>query len=498
MRRRQFCTTALSAGVAAALPLHAASSTLQTIAGLPGEIKAVSADGDELVIERAAAMELQESLQGPLLFPYDYRYEDTRSVWNAMVDKRPAMIAQCATPEDVSNAVTFAAERHMLLSVKSGGHSIPGKSVCDSGLMIDLSAMHEVAVDPGARTARVQGGALLGDLDAAALAHGLVTTTGTVSHTGVGGFTLGGGFGRTDRVHGLAVDNVLAATLVTADGKIRRVDAQENADLHWAIRGGGGNFGVVTEFTYRLHPFNPTIYGGSIFYPFAQAREVLNYWAEVDDTLPNAASVEPQLFPTPDGGRMLELQLFFAGDHAEGEKIFGNFVRVGQPERVDLGTKSYRQVQTMWDEMLGFGNLNYIKSGLLPALTPAVIEAIMDNYEGDFLPATWLQHLGGKTATIDPQATAFPHRNVHSNLGISGFWQDPAESEARIAKIRQIYAAVQPYTKGYYANLNEEPVNATQRNYGVNYERLVQVKNRYDPTNLFRLNANIEPTGESS
>lgn len=498
MHRRKFCTTALGAGVAAVLPSTARLSTLTAMSVLESDLLAVTADGNELTIERAAALELQDSLEGPLLFPGSERYESTRHVWNGMIDTRPAMIARCATTEDVSKAVSFAAERHMLLSVKGGGHSFSGKCVAERGLMLDLGAMREVTVDTDSKTARAQGGALLAHLDGATLPHQLVTTTGTVSHTGVGGFTLGGGFGRTDRLHGLAVDNVLGATLVTADGKIRSLKAQENEDLYWAIRGGGGNFGVVTEFVYSLHPFNPTIYGGSVFYPFSQAKLVLTHWAEVNEGLPDAASVEPQFYHPPGGERVLELQLFFAGDHAKGEKLFSEFARVGAPDRVDLGPKSYQAVQTMWDELLAHGQLNYIKSGLLPALTPAVIEAIVESFEGDHLPAMWFQHLGGKTARIDPQATAFPHRHVHSNLGVAGSWRDPAESEVRIAKVREIYAAVQPQMQGFYANLNEEPLRATQRNFGVNYERLVALKSKYDPANLFRLNANIEPAEKLS
>lgn len=466
---------------------------LKAMTVLPGEIDAVSADGDELTIEQAAALELRDSLEGTLLFPHDERYEVARRVWNGMVDKRPAMIALCATTTDVAKAVTFAAERHMLLSVKGGGHSYPGKCVADRGLMIDLSAMHGVTVDAGSKTAKVQGGALLGHLDSATLAQNLVTTTGVVSHTGVGGFTLGGGMGRTDRLHGLAVDNVLGAKLVTADGRVRRVNAEENQDLYWAIRGGGGNFGVVTDFTFRLHPFDPQIYGGSLYYPISALREVLTFWADINDSLPDAASVEPQIYPLPDGGKEVELQLYYAGNHAEAEKLFATFAQVGSPFKTDLGPKSYQAVQTMWDGALKHGQLNYIKSGLLPALTPAAIDAIVESYEGDHLPSTFFQHLGGASSRIEPRATAYPHRPVHSNYGITAFWNDPSESEARIAKIRQIHAAVQPYMQGFYTNLNEDQRSKTQRNYGVNYERLVQIKTQYDPQNLFRLNANIEP-----
>lgn len=494
MKRRTFCKTTLGAGIAAALPTASTLAALNALAPPGGDIVAVTTSGDEISIEKSAAKELRESLTGPLLFPNDDGYESARRVWNGMIDKRPAMIAICTTDADVAHAVSFSAERNLLLSVKGGGHSYPGKGVCEGGLMIDLSAMHSVIVNTQTRTARAQGGALLGHLDSAALAQNLVTTAGVVSHTGVGGFTLGGGMGRTDRVHGLAVDNVLEATLITPDGQIRRVSADENEDLFWAIRGGGGNFGVATGFTYRLHPFNPTIYGGSLFYPWSQARQVLTFWAEVNDSLPDAASVEPQGYINAEGERVFELQLYFAGSHEEGEKVFTQFQHVGKPISVDLGLKSYQAVQTMWDGLAAHGQLNYLKSGLLPALTPGAIDAIVESYAGDYLPGVWFQHLGGASSRIQPEATAYSHRQAHSNYGIAATWNDPAESDARIAKIREIYAAVQPHMQGFYTNLHEDTERKTWNNYGVNYERLVKIKNEYDPSNLFRLNANIKPT----
>ena len=216
-------------------------------------------------------------------------------------------------------------------------------------------------------------------------------------------------------MHGFAVDNVLEATLITPDGQIRQVSADENEDLFWAIRGGGGNFGVATGFTYRLHPFNPTIYGGSLIYPWSQARVVLTFWAEVNDSLPDAASVEPQGYINEDGERVFELQLFFAGPHKEGEKVFAQFQKVGKPVSVELGLKSYQAVQTMWDGLTVHGQLNYLKSGLLPALTPAAIDAIVESFEGDYLPGIWFQHLGGASSRIHPKATAYSHRQAHSN-----------------------------------------------------------------------------------
>lgn len=494
MRRRTFCTSAVSAAIVTALRVPDVFPFPGAMAAVPPEIRAVTADGAELSIEPAAAVELQERLQGALIFPGDARYDAARRVWNGMIDKHPAMIAVCANQDDVANAVTFAAERHMLLSVRGGGHSVPGKSVCDKGLMIDLSEMHRVSVDPSARTARAQGGALLGQLDGATLEHDLLTTTGVVSHTGVAGFTLGGGMGRPDRVYGLAVDNLLGATLITADGQVRRLGPDQDEDLYWAVRGGGGNFGVATEFVYRLHPFNPQIYGGGLLYSWSQARDVLNHWAEAGDQMPDAASVEPGFWVEPDGERTLGVELTFIGDPGAGEREFQKWAKATKPVSSDLGLKSYQAVQTQLDGIEAHGRLYYVKSGFLTELTPAAIDAMVESYQGDFLPVTWFQHLGGASSRIDPQATAFPHRQVHSNFGIEGNWTDPAESESRIAKVREIYDAMEPHMAGFYTNLNEDTKTRTQRNYGVNYERLVKIKSRFDPANLFRLNANIEPT----
>ena len=318
MRRRTFCKTAIATGVVAALP---ACSRSTTDPAASSTIEAVSSSGEELSLESAAVSDLADSLMGRLYLQSDDGYDEVHKVWNGMFDhKRPAMVVQCTSVDDVRNAVIFARERSLLVSVKGGGHSFPGKSTCDGGMMIDLSLMHGVEIDVDARTARVAGGALLGHLDAAALQHDLVTTAGVVSHTGVGGFTLGGGMGRTDRLHGLAIDNLLAATIVTASGDILHVSDEENPDLFWAIRGGGGNFGVVTEFLYRLHPFNPTVYGGLLSYSFDQARDLLHLYAEMDDQLPDEASVEPSWLVGEDGSRVVSVEICYAGNARAGEQ----------------------------------------------------------------------------------------------------------------------------------------------------------------------------------
>lgn len=485
MRRRMFCKSTVAAAVAMSLPACGTK--------VSEGVSAVALSGEELTLQKSAVQELGDSLSGRLVLPDSAGYDSARVVWNGMIDKRPALVAVCADATDVMHAVTFANDAGLLVAVKGGGHSFPGKSVCDGGMMIDLTSMHSVQVNIDDQTAVAGGGALLGHLDTATLAHNLITTTGIVSHTGVGGFTLGGGMGRTDRKFGLAIDNLLAADLVTADGQLRHVSADENSDLFWAIRGGGGNFGIATSFTYRLHPFEPLIFGGNIVYPMDQAKDLLTYYAEYSTSLPDEANVEPVLFVAPDGTPMITLEAFYAGDHKEAALLFAPLRSFGSPVADDIGPLLYHTMQTKFDGAMGHGQQNYLKSGFLTELTPAAIDAIVDNFDAEHISMSWFQHLGGQTARVASDATAFPHRTMHSNFGIQGFWTDEAESEKRIAAIRKYYAAVEPHMNGFYTNLHEDTEKKTWGNYGGNYERLVDIKTRFDPGNLFRLNSNIKP-----
>ncbi len=489
MRRRTFMKSAVAAGTVAVLPGCGGStpdpSTSSTLAAVKG-------NGEATTLQSAVVRELADELHGTLYLPNDEGYNVARKVWNGMIDKKPALIAQCASITDVQSAVTFARDHDLLVAVRGGGHSYPGKSVCDGGLMIDLSRLHAVEIDPGARTATVEGGALLGHVDTASLDHGLATTTGIVSHTGVGGFTLGGGMGRLDRMHGLAVDNLLAATVVTADGQIVRASDDENTDLFWALRGGGGNFGVVTEFVYRLHPFAGAVYGGFLEYPVGQATEMMRRFAELEPSLPDAARVEPYLY-VDEGERIFGFSVLYTGEPATGESVFAPIVNMATPSFNSLEAGSYSTWQTMLDGELGHGKLNYLKSGFITELTPEFIDAFVGNFDAAMLPNVWFQHLGGETARIGEDSTAFAHRKVAFNLGIDSVFTDPAETEDRVAAVRRYYEAMAPFMKGYYTNLNEEGAGKTKGNYGSSYARLAQIKAKYDPNNLFRLNANIEP-----
>jgi FAD/FMN-containing dehydrogenase len=454
-------------------------------------ISAISMDGGELSIESAAVSELAASLQGQLFLQADEGYTEAKQIWNGMFDdKQPAMVVQCTAVDDVVNAVTFARERSLLISVKCGGHSFPGKSTSDGGMMIDLSQMHSVDVDPEAMRMRADGGSLLGHLDVASTAHNLMTTTGIVSHTGTGGFTLGGGVGRTDRKMGLAVDNLLEATIVTADGDVVRASEDENSDLFWGIRGGGGNFGVATEFVYRLHPFNPTVYGGSLIY--GVDKDFLEFFGELHQTAPDEANIEPQFRRDEEGNVIASVGVTWCGDHAAGEKALTPMLAFPGLKGGDLGARSYHDIQTGADGFLGHGKQYYLKSGFINELTPGAIDVIVE-FANRGVVNSWFQHMGGATSKIASNATAFTHRNAAFNFGVMYIGEDPAQNEAKIAAVREYFKEMEPHMAGFYTNLNEESEKKTWGNYGENYPRLVELKNKYDPTNLFRLNANIKP-----
>jgi FAD/FMN-containing dehydrogenase len=468
MRRRTFCKSTLAAAIAATLPACQPGSK-----DVGSMISAISMDGNELSIESAAVSELAESLQGRLLLQADEGYADAKQVWNGMFDaKQPAMVVQCGAVQDIVNAVTFARERGLLLSVKCGGHSLPGKSTSDGGMMIDLSRMHSADVDAESMTARVDGGALLGHIDNATIPHNLLTTTGIVSHTGAGGFTL-------------------AATIVTASGEVLRTSEEENADLFWGIRGGGGNFGIATEFVYRLHPFDPMPYGGAL--TFKLDKDFLELYAELAQTLPDEANVEPSMMIGEDGALMTRVEFVYCGDHAMGEKLLAPFQNFTGLVDGQLGPMSYSDIQTGADGLLGHGRQYYLKSGYLRELTPEIIEIMLEQVKEGGNSSSWFQHLGGASSRVASDTMAFSHRDVGFNFGIMYFGDDPDKNEAGIAACRRYYKAMEPHMAGFYTNLNDESEKKTWGNYGNNYPRLVELKNKYDPTNLFRLNANIRP-----
>ncbi len=487
MRRRDFCKATLGAG------LISAHYPFLNAALADSAIRGVGLDGSELQLEAGAVHELADALNGELLLADHPRYDTARRIWNGMHDKHPALIARVADPADIGHVVTFARERNLLVAVRGGGHSWPGKSVCEGGLMIDLSGMINVDVDTQRRRARVDGGALLGHLDMATLEHGLVTTAGVVSHTGVGGFTLGGGFGRLNRKYGLTVDNLLAAEIVTADGKHRRVSAQDEPDLFWALRGGGGNFGVVSQFEYQLYPFDRNVLSGAITWPIEQAREVLSFYRDWYLTLSDDLYVGPTMATTPDGTSFILMEVVYAGDPAKGEKELAPLRRIGKPSEDGVKVQDYRVMQTWEDATFHHGIRSYAKNGMVKAITAELVDDLIDAFVPDPRLAFFTHTAGGAVKRVGELDTAFPHRNAETMLIVAGAWDDPADDREAMAMARSWFKQLEPHTGGYYDNIEFEGEERAARNYGPAYQRLAKIKGQYDPGNLFRLNSNIQP-----
>jgi len=461
-------------------------------------------DVQQLPSDDVAALAAQVS--GGVLTAADAGYDDARKVWNATVDRRPALIARCRTESDVEAAVRFAAARRMLLSVRSGGHHIAGNAVAEGGLMIDLSAMKTVTVDPDARTARVGAGALLADVDRATQAHGLAVPLGINSTTGVAGLTLGGGFGWLTRRHGMTVDNLLGATVVTADGTVHVVSATSEPDLFWALRGGGGNFGVVTSFEFRLHPVGPELYAGLVVYPFAQARAVLRAWRDFNVTAPDELSVWAVLRKAPPlpflptsahGTDVVVLPLVHSGDVESGARAAAPVLGFGEPIASHLGPMPYAGFQTAFDPLLTAGGRNYWKSNNFSALGDDAIDVIIDAAAQSPGPECeiFVAQLGGAMARVAPDATAFVGRDAHYIMNVHGRWSDPRDDDKVRSWARRSFAAVAPHAtgSGYVNFLTEDEGERVAASYGANHARLQALKTRYDPGNVFRMNLNIAP-----
>jgi len=492
MDRRKFCKNTVAAGIAASYPFLSACSNPEPPVATTANtsIRGISLEGVEIEIERAAIKELGQSMNGPVILSGHSDYDGARTIWNGMHDKRPAMIARCMNNQDVSNAVTFARERNLLVAVRGGGHSWPGKSSCDDGLMIDLSALTNVEIDTNKKRAHVGGGALLGHLDHASLPHGLATTTGVVSHTGVGGFTLGGGFGRLNRKYGLAIDNVKSVEMITADGKIRKVDAEQDPDLYWAIRGGGGNFGVVTNFEYQLHPFDRNVLSGSIVWPIEQARDVLEFYAEWSAGLSDDIYVGPTIATTPEGVRVLMMDVVYNGDPAKGEKELAKLRSIGTAMADGVIVQDYKVMQTNLDGAFAHGVRSYAKNGMVKEWTQGLVDSLIESDDPRIFVANHVA--GGAVKRLGELDTAFPHRNAEIMLVVVSGWTDATKDEELIAASRAVYKAIQPHVGGYYDNIDFDGSGAVG-NYGPAYKRLSQIKGQYDPGNLFRLNSNINP-----
>ncbi|MFD7282271.1 FAD-binding oxidoreductase [Streptomyces sp. NPDC059862] len=464
--------------------------------------------GREADIPGSLVDEFASRLRGQLIRPGDPGYEPARELWNGMIDRRPALVARCDGDEDVAAAVSFARDNELSLAVRGGGHGVAGHALCDGGLVIDLSQMTGVDVDPEGRTARAQGGCTLGDLDRETQRHGLATPLGVVSATGIAGLTLSGGIGWLRRKHGLSCDNLVSARVVTADGNLLAASESENEDLFWAIRGGGGNFGVVTSFEYRLHPVGPEVFFCNVYYPVDRAREVLQscerYVSGVPDQvgpigilgrIPDAEEFPPESHGEP----YVALLVLFPGAPAEGERALRPLRDITEPICDLSGARTYTETQTVLDDDYPDGWRYYWKSVNAPALSDELIERLAAHAAAapspDSTVDVWYQ--GGAMAHVGEEETAFANRSAPYLLGIEANWEAEADSAENVTWVRNAFADMRSFSAGgMYLNFPgflEEGEQLLREGYGRNYERLSAVKAKYDPANLFRLNANIEP-----
>jgi len=451
--------------------------------------------------------ELKKGLKGEILLPGDDGYEGARKIWNAAIDKRPGAIVRCATTSDVIRAVNFARDRGVVLAVRGGGHNIAGNALCDDGIVIDLSQMKAASVDPGARRVTIEGGATLADLDAATQAHGLATPVGINSTTGVAGLTLGGGFGWLSRKYGLTIDNLESAGVVTAAGEVVRASATEHPDLFWALRGGGGNFGVVTRFEFRLHPVGPGVLSGLIVYPLSEAKSVLQQYRDFAAQAPDDLSVWTILRQAPPlpflpkevhGKGIVALALLYAGDPQQGQPLIEPLRKFGTPVGEHVGVQPYTAWQQAFDPLLAAGARNYWKSHNFSTLSDGLFEAVIDYSRR--LPSPqceiFIGALGGATGRAAPGATAYAHRSAQFVLNVHGRWESPSDDARCIGWARDFFDASAPFASGgVYVNfLTADESNRVRAAYGANYDRLARVKRKYDPNNLFRMNQNIKPS----
>jgi len=498
MKRRDFVQSSLWAAAALSVPnFKPVYATAR--AGTVADVAAVTGDGREVMLRGADIRDLAAKLHGQLLLAGDRGYDDARHILNPSFDKHPALIVQPVDVPDIQAAVNFARANSLLVAVKCGGHSHSGQSTCDKGMQIDLSSFRSVRIDPAARRVWATGGSLLGQIDKETAPHELVTPLGTVSHTGVGGLTLGGGFGRVARKFGMAIDNVESVEIVTADGKLVHASGSENPELYWGARGGSGNFGVVTQFEFKLHPMKREVIAGSVMFPIAKARDVLTLWSEYAPVAPDELYVDPTLMQPPGNGPgMAALQVCYCGPQADAEKALAPIRKLGTPLKDTIKTMEYVQVQRSGDSTDTRAIASYLKGGFVGKVPGDLVNAMVDGFRGDPRRTTVLffQHCGGAGARIADNATAFAHRYAIGNMMTVVAWpigdKDPSP---HIEAARAYWKTLEPFTRGFYVNdmAREVTAKAINENYRGNYQRLATLKAKYDPTNLFRLNANVTP-----
>jgi FAD/FMN-containing dehydrogenase len=449
---------------------------------------------------------LRGKVRGTVALPGEDGYDAARTIWNAMIDRRPGLVVRCLGAADVINAVALARDEKLLVAVRAGGHNIAGNAVCDGGLLIDLSLMRSVRVDPASSTARVEPGATLADFDKEAQQFGLATPLGINSTTGVAGLTLGGGMGWTTRKLGLTVDNLISADVVTADGKLVRASATENPDLFWALRGGGGNFGIVTSFEFKLHPLGPEVLSGLVVHPLEMAGELLPQFRRIAREAPDELTIWVIMRKAPPlpflpaewhGREVLVFAACYAGDLKEGEKALKGLRSLGKPIADVIAPHPFSAWQAAFDPLLTPGARNYWKSHDFADLPDPAINAILKGVRE--LPSpeceVFIAHVGGAMARIPVNATPWPNRDAHFIMNVHTRWQDEAQDQACIAWARHLFKATAPFASdSVYVNFMPDDENdRVEKAYGTNYRRLAEIKRRYDPANLFRMNQNIRP-----
>lgn len=443
-----------------------------------------------------AILQFRKDHRGDVIAPDDPRYEQARRVWNAMIDRRPALVARPRSTVDVIAGLRFARAHGLPVAVRGGAHGIAGRGTCDDGLVIDFCDMKAIRVDPAARTARAEPGLKWTEVDRETQAFGLATTGGTIGDTGIAGLTLGGGFGWLEGTCGMAVDNLLGADVVLASGDLVHASEHEHADLFWGLRGGGGNFGIVTSFEYRLHRVGPMIVGGMVVHPFPQAREVLRFYAEFMRTAPDELVAGAVLMTGPDGHKGCAIAVAYNGDIAAGERVVAPLKRFGTPALDIIGPMPYLAQQSLIEAAMPPNVLNYWKAEFVDDLSDGLIDAAVDLFASAPSPmsSVLLFPIRGVASRVAPEATAYPHRSGYS-AGIYALWKEPAENEANIAWVRRGWTSINPFSGGVYVNElgDDEGLDRVRSAYGVNYDRLQRVKATYDPENVFCLNANIAP-----
>ncbi len=470
------------------------------------DLSLTTLESGKATLSATAIDALGAQLRGSLLTESDAPYDEARTIWNAMIDRRPGLIVRCAGAADVVSAVRFARDNRLLVAVRGGGHNIAGSAVCDGGLMIDLSQMKSVRVDAAAQRAWVEPGATLADLDKETQAFGLAVPTGINSTTGIAGLTVGGGFGWITRKFGLTIDNLLSADVVTADGELVRASLTESPDLFWALRGGGGNFGVVTAFEFRLHKVGPEVLAGLVVHPFSDAETVLKQYREALGSAPDELTcwaVMRQAPPLPflpaewHGKEIVVLAMCYCGDIQAGEAATARLRAIRKPIADVVGPAPFTAWQQAFDPLLTPGARNYWKSHDFTDLSDETIQILLGAVRN--LPGPeceiFVGHVGGASGRVAVDATAFPQRSSHFVMNVHARWREAASDQACIDWARGLYKATKPYAAGtaYINFMPEDETDRIEAAYGTNYQRLTEVKRRYDPLNLFRMNQNVKP-----